>query len=227
MSYSFPPLKIYLSLLFLLFLIFFLVWLPWAEVNIVVEQEPLSLDFDITVRPDFQQVLPELSIIPSYYVDFQDLADKSSSYFLIEELRETEKEKILTFRKEDVEKIIDFESKLILDEFVSQKQIQSEKMVKEIFWPSLSEENFEILSLDLNNKRVKLRVSLKGEVGVNYDWSLFTKKIAGQSLSEARVFLKGIKGINKIKIKNWPNFCSRLPLFSSRIKIKAQGLNQR
>jgi hypothetical protein len=57
-------------------------------------------------------------------------------------------------------------------------------------------------------------------VVTNYDWSLLRKKIVGQPLAKARLFLEEIKGINKVKIKNWPSFFSRLPLFYSRIKIK-------
>ncbi|MCF7907048.1 hypothetical protein K9K85_02085 [Patescibacteria group bacterium] len=201
---------------------FFLAWLPWAEISLAVEQEPLSLDFDLNIRSDFGKVLPELSIIPSYYLDSQDLSDKTSSYFLIDDLRNLEEGKVLAFRREDVKKVVDFKAKLILDEFISQEEGQADEITKEVFWPVLTEENFDILTQDLNIERAKLRVTLKGEVVTNYDWSLLRKKIVGQSLREARLLLEEVKGINKAKIENWPSFYSRLPLFYSRIKIKIE-----
>jgi hypothetical protein len=130
MSYSFPTFKIYLLSLSFLLLIFFLAWLPWAEISLAVEQEPLSLDFDLNVRSDFGKTLPELSIIPSYYLDWQDLSDEASSYLLLDGLRNLGEEKILAFRKEDVKKVLDFKAKLILDEFSPQQNNQTGEITK-------------------------------------------------------------------------------------------------
>lgn len=224
MSYSFPTFKIYLFIFFFFLLIFFLAWLPWAEVILTIEKEPLFLDFDVDLRSDFQQVVPGLNIIPSSLIDFQNLSEENFSYFKIDQLKDEEEKKILIFKKEDVEKIVEFETKLILDKLASQEQGQSGEAVKKVVWQQpLTQENFRIITQDLNTQRAKLGVELKGEVLTDYDWFLLRKKIVGQSLSEARVYLQEIEEINKVSIKIWPSFYPRLPLFASRIKIKVEN----
>jgi hypothetical protein len=223
MSYNFPTFKIYLFIFFFFLLIFFLAWLPWAKVSLAIEKEPLFLNFEIDLRPDFQEVVPGLNIVPSYLINFQNVPEEDFSYFKIDQLKNWEEEKMLVFKKEDIEKIVEFETNLALNELASQEKEQLEGAIKKVVWRPLTQENFRIITQDLNTQRAKLEIDLSGEVLTDYDWFLLKKKIVGQFLPEARNYLQEIKGIHKVSIKSWPGFFSHLPLFVSRIKIEVEN----
>ena len=220
MIYNFPTFKIFIFGLIILFLLFTVAWLPKTEIELVSVSEPLLLDFEVNLSQSAGQPLLNLGIISSKIINLNSTEEVDLDYMLIDGLKDNQREKMIIFKKTDLQKIAEYKVQNVLDNF---SQTESPDTIftpiKEVSEFHPLEWEIQVIKKDLEKGRATLFVSIKEEVVMNYDLEILKKIMTSQKLAEANRILEELPGIKSIRLDNWPKFWQRLPLFSSRIKI--------
>lgn len=220
MMYNFPTFKFYILNLLFLFLLFMIAWLPKTEIELTPISEPLLLDFEVNLSQDAQWPLFNLSIISSKIINFDSEEELNPDYILIDELRSSQTSKMIVFLKEDLQKIAEYKTKNILDNF-SQNEFLNTGFIpsKEVLEFHPLQWKIRVLSKDLEKGRATLLVSIKEDVFMKYDLKALRNNMTSRRLTEINETLIELPGMKNVVINNWPKFWKRSSLFSSRVKI--------
>jgi len=220
MIYNFPTFKFFIFGLIILFLLFAVAWLPKTEIELVSISEPLLLDFEVNLTQSAEQPLLNLGIISSKIINLNPIEEVDLDYMLIDGLKDHQIEKMIIFKKTDLQKIAEYKTQNLLDNF-SQTEIPDTIFtpIKEVSEFHPLEWEIQIIKKDVEKGGATLFVSIKEEVVMSYDLKILKKIMTSQKLAEANRILEELPGIKRIRLDNWPKFWQRLPLFSSRIKI--------
>lgn len=222
-DYQFTTFKIYIIGLIVLFLIFFLSWAPNAQVDLYVSSEPLIVNFEIKLNTNSTAVLLSLGTIPARIISFNQLSDiaNNDEYRYIKDssrvsdgedeylINETG-EKIIIFRKQDLQEIVEYKIKILLDSSGENKQILE-------FHPE--DWKIKVLNKDFSIGQTTIFLSLSEEVINEYDFEFLSHEIKFMNVVMAEDRLIKISTVKDVDIMIWPKFYKLMPLFNERINF--------
>jgi len=209
--YFFKGVKIYLLSTIALLFFFFLCWLPKADISLVAYSEPINFEFALSLNTQVEKILFSFDILPAKIVN----KEKKSSlpdYIFLSGLKE--KNKFLIFKKDDLEKIVDFKLK--------SKIGQNKRLVNF----SLNHWQIKIKEKNLEQGWANLDISVKEEAVFDYDFEEMKEEIIFENLASVKRKFDELPGLRNYNLLLWPKFLpclfgrqARLPIFKERIKI--------
>jgi len=195
--------KIFISGFILLIILSILFLLPITEVVITLAPEPIIENFEIKISLGTDKILYKLGIIPGKLIEKKKIKDK---YIYLKDL--SLDDKVLVFKKKDVEKFIEFKIQEIL---------KNRKVVD----PKNNFVTYQVKKFDKNNLSAIVNISVKETVVYNYSANYIREKISGlKTMEEIKEKLLELPGVSKVEIKyRWWKKISPKPIDKIRIRF--------
>lgn len=176
--------KIFIFSFILLIILSILFLLPITEVVITLAPEPIIENFEIKISLGTDKILYKLGIIPGKLIEKKKIKDK---YIYLKDL--SLDDKVLVFKKKDVEKFIEFKIQEIL---------KNRKVVD----PKNNFITYQVKKFDKNNLSAIVNISVKETVVYNYSANYIREKISGlKTMEEIKEKLLELPGVSKVEIK--------------------------
>ena len=197
--------KIYFLVTLILLLFFIFTWLPAAQINLLVSSEPLNYELKINVDSQSEKIFFNLDILPAKIIS-QEEKNNFQDYIFLQDLYDEQKNKIIIFRRSDLEELVKFRIKPLVEKD------------KRAF--DFSVDHWQITAEKRDATWANINVSVKEEIIYNYNLEKIKEEIIFEEIKSAKEKLNGLPGLEESNIFLWPKFLKRLPIFKERIRLK-------
>ena len=181
-----------------------LFFLPAAEIILTVNREPYNNELLIKIDQSIKKPIDQLDTLPAIFLNPKNL--NQNKYFFNNQLVSPDNLKILTFRLDDLGRLL--AHKLASLSPTPKKMLTIPKIV-----------DIKIDSLDFERGQADLHLFLETEVIPVYNFKTINNFLISRPIDEARAYLKAPPSLEKVKIILRPNG-PRLPSLGTRIRIR-------
>ena len=202
--------KIYLLATLILLLFFILTWLPYAQIDLLVSSETLNYEFKVNLDSQSEKIFFNLDILPAKII-LPEEKNNFQDYVFLQDLDDEKKNKIIIFKKSDLEKLVEFRIKPLVEKD------------KRVFDFSVNHWQITVKERDPNLLWANIIVLVKEEIIHNYNFEKIKEEMIFEDTKSAKEKLSTLFGLKESKIFLWPKFLKRLPIFKERIKISLRS----